>query len=143
MDPVRILATGIDIIEIARIRDVFHRHRQRFLDRIYTAQERERLARLADPAPYLAGRWAVKEAVLKVLGTGLSGGIAMRDIDVVREPSGAPRVVLRGAALGRARAIGMGRILVSITHGRDLALAHALGVEDDGVSSYNPSPSVP
>jgi holo-[acyl-carrier protein] synthase len=130
----KILGTGIDIVEIARIRDVYHRHSERFLDRVYTPQEKVRVAALRDPAPYLAGRWAVKEAVLKVLGTGLTGGITWKDINVIREPSGAPQVLLDGEARVRAQALGIGRILVSITHGRDLAAAQALGVDADDVS---------
>jgi holo-[acyl-carrier protein] synthase len=131
MVAVRIIGTGIDIVEIDRIRRMYQRHPQRFVERVYTEQERRRIALLNDPAPYLAGRWAVKEAVLKALGTGLSGGITWKDINVVREPSGAPRVELQGAALKRAQALGMGRILVSITHSRDLAAAQALGVDGD------------
>ena len=104
---------------------------------MYTPEERQRLARLADPAPYLAGRWAAKEAVLKVLGTGLTGGITWKDIAVLREPTGAPRVALSGAARERARALGIGRILVSITHGRDLAVAQALGASLDGAGDFD------
>jgi len=131
---VKIIGTGIDIVEIARIREVYQRHSGRFLDRVYTPQERVRVAALRDPAPYLAGRWAVKEAVLKVLGTGLTGGITWKDINVIREPSGAPQVLLGGEARVRALSLGIGRILVSITHGRDLAAAQALGVEGNDVS---------
>jgi holo-[acyl-carrier protein] synthase len=133
---VRIIGTGIDIVEIDRIRGLWQRHRERFLSRVYTPEERGRLDRLADPAPYLAGRWAVKEAVLKALGTGLSQGITWKDINVVRDPTGAPRVVLAGLARSRARDLGMGRILVSITHGRDLAVAHAMGVVEDGLNDF-------
>src|SRR5215831_5694878 len=101
----RLIGTGIDLVEIDRIRDTYQRHGERFVGRVYTAEERERIAKLADPAPYLAGRWAVKEAVLKVLGTGLTGGITWKDINVLRDPSGAPRVRLAGAARARARAL--------------------------------------
>ncbi len=132
----RIIGTGIDIVEIDRIRGMAQRHGERFVGRVYTDDERRRLALLADPAPYLAGRWAVKEAVMKALGTGLTGGITWKDINVVRDPSGAPRVVLSGVARARARELGMGRMLVSITHGRDLAVAHAMGVAEDGVNDF-------
>ncbi len=132
----RILGTGIDIVEIARIRELYHRFPDRFLQRVYTPDERVRVGSLVDPAPYLAGRWAVKEAILKALGTGLTGGITWKDINVIREPSGAPRVLLQGAARARARSLGMGRILVSITHSRELAAAQALGVEIDGTNDF-------
>ena len=124
----RIVSTGIDIVEIDRIRAAHERYRLRFELRVYTPAERTRIATLKDPAPYLAGRWAVKEAVLKVLGTGLTQGITWQDVEVLREPSGAPRVELGGRALERAGALGITRILVSITHGKDLAVAQALGV---------------
>ena len=132
----KIIGTGIDLVEIDRIREAHRRHPERFVARVYTTEERVRLARLADPAPYLAGRWAVKEAVLKVLGTGLTGGITWKDINVLREPTGAPRVALSGAARERAKALGIGRILVSITHGKDLAVAQALGIGADGVNDF-------
>ncbi len=137
MAPVQIIGTGIDIVEISRIRDLYQRHSRRFVERVYTADERVRISKLADPAPYLAGRWAVKEAVLKALGTGLTGGITWKDINVVREPTGAPRVLLGGAARSRAEALGIGRILVSISHSRDLAAAQALGIRIDGVNDFS------
>jgi holo-[acyl-carrier protein] synthase len=133
---VRIIGIGLDIVEINRIREVFRRHDRRFTHRVYTEEERGRIGRYADPAPYLAGRWAVKEAVMKALGTGLTGGITWQDIDVRRDPSGAPRVALSGAARERARALGLGRILVSITHGRDLAVAQAIGIAAEGGSDF-------
>ena len=136
MAPVRILGIGLDLVEIDRIRAVHRRHGSRFVDRVYTPEEQTRIARLNDPAPYLAGRWAVKEAVMKALGTGLTGGITWQDINVRRDPSGAPRVALSGAARGRARALGMGRILVSITHGRDLAVAQAIGIAEEGECDF-------
>ena len=124
----RIISLGIDIVEIDRIRSAHERYRERFETRVYTPTERTRIALLKDPAPYLAGRWAVKEAVLKALGTGLTDGITWQDVEVLREPSGAPRVALAGRARDRAATLGITKILVSITHGRDLAVAQALGV---------------
>ena len=140
---VKIIGVGLDLVEISRIRDVYLRHGERFISRVYTPEERKRIAVLNDPAAYLAGRWAVKEAVLKALGTGLTRGITWKDIHVVREPSGAPKVLLAGAARKRALDLGMGRILASITHSRDLAAAQALGVELEGVNDFIDKASVP
>jgi len=131
----RIIGVGIDIVEIGRIRDLYQRYPGRFVERVYTPEERARIASLKDPGPYLAGRWAVKEAVLKALGTGLTGGITWKDINVVREPTGAPTVRLLGAALDRAQALGIANIIVSITHGKDLAAAQALATGADGASA--------
>lgn len=122
------LSIGLDIVEIDRIRAVHQRHGDRFVQRVYTPDEQERLARLRDPAPYLAGRWAVKEAVLKVLGTGLTRGIRWRDINVIRLDSGAPSVSLGGKARERADSLGLRRILVTISHGREIAIAQAVGL---------------
>jgi holo-[acyl-carrier protein] synthase len=128
MEPI---ALGTDLVEIQRIRSLLERHGQRFLARVYTGEEIAASGSLRDPAPFLAGRFALKEAVLKVLGTGLSGGIRWRDVHVARLPSGAPDVLLEGAALSRAREVGLGRLLVSISHGEDLAVAQALGLRGD------------
>ena len=121
------LGLGIDIVEIERVRGLYERYPARFLERVHTPSERDRAHAMRDPTSFLAGRFAAKEAVLKVLGTGLTGGISWQDIHVIREPSGAPRVYLSGKAYARAEAIGLGLVLVSISHGRDHAVAQALG----------------
>jgi len=121
------LGLGIDIVEIDRIRGVYERYPERFLERVYTPLERDRALAMRDPTSFLAGRFAAKEAVLKVLGTGLTGGISWQDVHVIREPSGAPRVYLSGKAYDRAELMGLGLVMVSISHGRDHAVAQALG----------------
>jgi holo-[acyl-carrier protein] synthase len=125
---VDIVGLGIDIIEIARVRALYERYPLRFLERVFTPPERARAAKLRDPAPFLSGRFAAKEAILKALGTGLSGGISWQDVSIVREPSGAPRVYLGGKALVRAERLGLGRVFLSISHGREHAVAQALAV---------------
>lgn len=79
---------------------------------------------------FLAGRFSAKEAVLKMLGTGLFQGVSPRDITITRLPSGAPRVTLRGTALRAAQACGITGITVSITHTRELIAAAAVGWPD-------------
>ena len=125
------LGLGVDLIELERVRGIYERHGERFLGRVYADPERARTREMRDPTSFLAGRFAAKEAVLKVLGTGLSGGIRWLDVIIVREPSGAPRVYLSGKAFVRASSMGLGRILLSISHGRDLAMAQALGFRGD------------
>lgn len=121
-------ALGIDAVEIARIADVVRRRGDRFLERVYTDGERRLAATRRDRDAHLAGRFAAKEAVLKVLGTGWGTGVAFREVEVVREPSGAPRVVLHGAAADRARELGLVGVLLSISHTRSDAYAVATGI---------------
>ena len=122
-------AVGIDAIEIDRLRQVMASHPDRFLERVYTAAEQELAAAAADRATFLAGRFAAKEAVLKALGTGWSGGIRFTDVEVLKEPSGAPVTRLHGLARSRADELGASRVLVSITHTRRDAMAVALLID--------------
>lgn len=110
---------GIDIIEIARIRDVLERFGDRFLNRIYTERERERYGRR--PAE-LAARFAAKEAVMKALGTGIRG-VRWRDIEVLPNRRGKPIVVLHGTAAARAKLLGFTHLAISLTHSRTDAMA--------------------
>ena len=123
-----VISIGVDIVEIPRIRSMYERFPERFVERVYTEDEQVRLQKLKEPSHYLAGRWAVKEAVLKVLGTGLTGGIRWRDINCVRLPSGAPSVELSGVAAEKSASLGIERVLVTISHGREGAVAHALAL---------------
>ena len=79
----------------------------------------------------MAGRWAAKEAVSKVLGLGVRG-IGWRDIEIERLPTGQPSVRLHGRAAARATQLGMGRVAVSISHESDYAVAIAFGVRSTG-----------
>ncbi len=116
---------GIDIIETARIRGVLEKHEQRFLSRVYTDWER---AYCRQNVLHLAGRWAAKEAVSKVLGLGVRG-VGWREIEIKRTPLGQPTVTLHGRAEERRLRLGLDAPLaVSISHIRDLAVAVAVGV---------------
>lgn len=121
-------ACGIDIVQIARVRRVYLRYPDRFLARVCGSWERERAGSRPDPAPFLAGRFAVKEAVLKVLGVGLFAGVRLADIEVRAHDSGEPYCVLHGTAAARAAVRGITRVLVSISHSDEHAVAQALGV---------------
>src|SRR5437763_16988520 len=124
-----ILGHGIDIVETARIRDLVEEHGQRFLDRCYTPLEQIYCARNAKRyVEHLAGRFAAKEAVLKVLGTGWRGGIAWTDIEILPEPSGQPKVTLTGESLRVAERLGIVRWHVSISHITTHATASAIGM---------------
>jgi holo-[acyl-carrier protein] synthase len=115
---------GIDAAEIPRIARALERWGQRFRDRVYTPAE-QRYCR--DKARRFAGRFAAKEAISKVLGTGIRY-IRWREIEILPDPRGKPVVYLHGRAAETARRLGLGPISVSITHTDDLALAFALGL---------------
>ncbi len=125
-----ILGHGIDIVEVARIRDMVQQHGQRFLDRCFTAVEQAYCQK--NPKRYfehLSGRFAAKEAVLKVLGTGWRGGIAWTDIEIRSEPSGQPKIVLTGQCRLIAEKLGILRWHVSISHIETHATASAIGLQ--------------
>ena len=117
------LVTGIDIIEIARIKDVAERHGERFLKRVYTPGE---VAYCRGRAPQLASRFAAKEAVMKALGTGTTG-VGWREIEVVRPRGGPPTIRLHGQARRRAETMGLDNLAVSLSHSREFAVASVVG----------------
>jgi holo-[acyl-carrier protein] synthase len=119
---------GIDIIRVPRIADVLKRFGDRFSDRVLTPTEAAYVRRRPET---LAGRWAAKEAVSKVLGLGVRG-IGWRDIEIERLPTGQPAVRLHGRAARRAEQLGMGQIAVSISHESEFAVATAYGVRTAG-----------
>jgi holo-[acyl-carrier protein] synthase len=119
---------GIDIIKVERIRETLRRFGSRFAARVLTDRE---AAYVRGRAETLAGRWAAKEAVSKVLGLGVRG-VGWKEIEIVRLPTGQPSVALAGRASERALQLGMGRIAVSISHERDYAVAVAFGIRTQG-----------
>jgi len=119
---------GIDIIKVDRIRATLERFGTRFSRRVLTTNE-QRYVR--DRPETLAGRWAAKEAVSKVLGLGVRG-IGWRDIEIERLPTGQPAVRLHGRAAQRAEQLGMARIAVSISHEEEYAVAIAFGIRSAG-----------
>jgi len=123
-----ILGHGIDLVDTPRIERLLSQHEGRFLDRVFTEGERAYCeAGGKQRVQRYAARFAAKEAVLKVLGTGWSGGIAWTDVEVVREPSGQPRVQLYGEAAAVAQRRGITRWWLSLSHLRGHALASAIG----------------
>jgi len=125
---VNIVGLGVDLIENRRIADVMQRHPDRFMERVLTEAERTYVGRMRDPLPHIAGRFAAKEAVLKVLGTGWRGGIAWTDVEIVNDASGQPAVRLSGECERVARRRAILRILVSISHTPQYATATAIGL---------------
>ena len=130
--PAMILGHGIDVVEIPRLAEVIERHGPRFLERVFTPAEREYCRGKKRELEHLAGRFAAKEAVFKVLGTGWAGRISWQDVEVTNTAAGQPVVTLRGECARLAEQLGIRRILVSISHTGDWAAASAIGVDDAG-----------
>jgi holo-[acyl-carrier protein] synthase len=119
---------GIDLVRVSRIRDSLARFGDRFSKRVLTPTE---MAYVRGRPETMAGRWAAKEAVSKVLGLGVRG-IGWRDIEIERLPTGQPAVRLNGRAARRAEQLGMARVAISISHESDYAVAIAFGVRTAG-----------
>ena len=111
-----VIALGLDLIEILRIRRLLKKEGDRFLARVFTPAEAAYARTKAAPAEALAARFAAKEAVMKALGTGWGKGVGWTQIEVIRSKDGAPAIRLTGAAARRAKALGIRRWLVSLTH---------------------------
>lgn len=119
-----IVGLGIDLAGIARLRGVWARHGRRFASRILHADECDYCLAAADPAERLAGRWAVKEAAMKALGTGMLAGVAFSDICLRPDAGGGrPRLELSGGALAAAGRLGARRWHASLSHSDGFAVA--------------------
>ena len=121
---------GIDLAVIPRLRRLVDRWDERFLRRVFTDEEIAYCRRRRDPIPHLAARFAAKEATLKALGTGLRMGVSWREMEVRRERGEAPTMVLHGRSRALALAKGGHRVLLTLTHDGDYALAQAMLVGD-------------
>jgi len=123
-----IVAHGIDLVDFPRIEEMVKRHGERFLDRVFTAAEQAYANANRNKMEKLAGRFAAKEAVLKLLGTGWRGKIAWTDIEVTNNPAGQPKVTLTGEVKKIADKLGIKSISVSITHTANFAIASAVAL---------------
>ena len=113
---------GIDLIDIDRIVAVLARHPDRFRQRVLTDAER---AYCRNKVERIAGRWAAKEAISKVLGLGVRG-VGWREIEILPNRAGQPQVYLHARAAARAAALGLDEVTVSISHERHIAVAVAV-----------------
>jgi len=122
-----IIGHGIDLVDNRRIADLIQKHGERFLARIFTSTERA----YADSSKkrnieHYAARFAAKEATLKAIGTGWRNGIAWTDIEIVREPSGKPNIILTGKAAEIAHQQGISAWQISISHTETHAIASVI-----------------
>ena len=121
------IRTGVDIIEIDRIARVYLKRPQHFLNRIFTRQEQQLLAGRRYVEQHLAGRFAAKEAVLKLLGLGI-GRLSWKEVEILALASGEPVVLLHKRAAARAAALAITSIAVSLSHSRNYAVAQAVAL---------------
>ena len=126
---------GTDIIEIVRVGEMLDKHGEQFLQRVYTDQEVAYCQARKAYLQHFAGRWAAKEAVMKSIGTGWSKGVGFKDIEVESMESGQPRLILHGEARETADHVGVGEILITISHCRAYATATAVAMAPIGVTS--------
>ena len=129
--PMHLIGTGIDLVDVKRIEHMIDEHGQRFLDRCFTSAEQAYAdSGTRSRAERYAARFAAKEAVLKVLGTGWRDGIAWTDIEVVREPSGKPVLSVTGRCAELASELGIRQWHVSLSHTASQAFATAQATGD-------------
>lgn len=121
-----ILGTGIDIIEVERIRSAVSKFGDRFVQRILRPAEIEYCRLHRDPAPHLAARFAAKEAVSKAFGTGIGAQLSWQDMEVQRRESGEPFIVLHDQGQRLLESRGAGRVHLSLSHTQHYAAAVAV-----------------
>ncbi len=124
----KIIAHGIDLVDFGRIESMIERHGGRFLDRVFTAQEQSDAEKMTNRVEKLAGRFAAKEAVLKLLGTGWRGKISWTDIEITNTALGQPKVKLGGEVERIAEGAGIEQVTLSITHTANFAIASAVAL---------------
>lgn len=132
-----VVGIGTDIVECLRIAQMIERHGELFINRVYTPDEIRYCQSRKQATQHFAGRWAAKEAILKALGTGWRRGISWRDVEIRNEGGGKPVVALRGGAREQVERLGIGEMLISISHCRSHATAYALALAaraDDSAS---------
>jgi holo-[acyl-carrier protein] synthase len=119
----KVFRLGLDLVDVERIRLMLEKHGERFTNRTFTHAECEYCNGSVTAPLHFAARFAAKEAAAKALGTGFAQGISWKDIEVLREPSGEPVLLLHGAAAERAAALGVQQSFVSLTHTAQSAAA--------------------
>ena len=122
----KILGIGMDIVETKRIAASLARFGDRFLHRVFLDGEVAYANSMKFPHLHLAARFAAKEAISKAFGTGIGHELGWRDLEIIREPNGAPKVLLHGRAEAYAKTRGVHEIHVSLSHTADYAAASAV-----------------
>jgi holo-[acyl-carrier protein] synthase len=121
-----ILGSGIDIVEVARVEAVRQKHGERFLKRILHPGEIAYCLSHKSPGPFLAARFAGKEAISKAFGTGIGGQLGWQDMEIARKESGEPYVILHGKGLELLARRGARSVHISLSHTEKHATAVAI-----------------
>ncbi|HMP78945.1 MAG TPA: holo-ACP synthase [Pirellulaceae bacterium] len=123
-----VLGIGTDLCECQRIERMIDKYHETFLDRVFTAEEIRYCGSHHLAAMHFAGRWAAKEAMLKAIGVGWAHGMTWRDLEVINVGGGQPIAQLHGGAHLACRQRGIGQVLLSISHTREMAMATAIAI---------------
>ena len=121
-----ILGLGTDIVEVARIASSFLQHGEKFLNRVLLPDEIAYCLQHRQPAPFIAVRFAAKEAIAKAFGTGIGAQLGWLDIEIFRRESGEPCVVLHGNGEKLFSERGVKKLHISLTHTENYAVATAI-----------------
>jgi holo-[acyl-carrier protein] synthase len=121
-----IVGTGVDVVEVARIRAAVERFGNRFLTRVFTPLEVQYCTSKPNAAERLAARFAAKEAGMKAVGTGLRHGVTWHDLEVVRGTSGKPSLRLTGKVAEFAARLGYKNVHLSLSHTAEQAVAFVI-----------------
>jgi holo-[acyl-carrier protein] synthase len=120
------LGVGIDIIEVARIALSYEKFGERFMNRILLPDETAYCLLHKNPAPFVAARFAAKEAISKAFGTGIGAALGWHDMEIRRKETGEPFVILHGKGEKLFAARGAKQLLVSLSHTQSYAAATAV-----------------
>lgn len=131
-----IAGTGVDIIEVARMRSAVNKWGDRFIRKIFTDREIKYSKKKKFMFQHLAARFATKEAVVKALGDGWQGRVTWQDLEVLNEMNGKPRINFLGRAERVKQEKGISEIIVSMSHTENYAVATAILVKTNGVGTH-------
>ena len=121
-----IIGTGLDIIEIKRIKNSIEKYSPKFEKRVFTSNEINYCKSQGNPAKHYAARFAVKEAVSKCLGTGITGTLGFQDMEIAHEDTGKPVLKMIGKGKELFQKLKLKSIHITISHDRTYAIAYAI-----------------
>ncbi|MEC7785327.1 MAG: holo-ACP synthase [Nitrospinota bacterium] len=121
-----IFGTGLDVIELDRIKNSIEKYSPKFEQRVFTSSEISYCKSQGDPVKHFAARFAVKEAVSKCLGTGITGALGFQDMEVTHKDTGQPVLKMLGKGKKLFQKLKLKAIHISISHDRTHAIAHAI-----------------